>query len=366
MCLLVFMDKNATAPEKSLRNAAENNPDGFGWAIHTGNKILTHKGMNFDAVYDQFIEARKQYTGYALFHLRITTHGDTYQDNCHPFYIGNDRKSVLAHNGMLPIEPAKGDVRSDTRILAEDILPASGGIALLNSDKQIAEMEKWAQGSKLVLLSVNPASKWQYLILNHQLGHWGEATSNDEGVWWSNGSYKNSWRSYSMYSSTYASRDIWRYDAWDYSLTSTPTTPQVSRDEELNEAFIEHAAELAMLHTDDPKQVRELADHLHDRWSGYCDHEGFGEYYALCYYCDGKHHLSDMDIPPTHCSYCNACMWCGEASLHGDDDCCGWKVASISYPWHNVANDEVYDDMEASLYVGNSGQLELDYDQTQE
>jgi len=361
MCLLVFMDKNATAPEKSLRNAAENNPDGFGWAIHTGNKIMTHKGMDFDAVYDQFIEARKQYTGYALFHLRITTHGDTIQDNCHPFYIGSDRKSVLAHNGMLPIEPAKGDVRSDTRILAEDLLPASGGIAYLNSDKQIAEMEKWAQGSKLVLLSVNPASKWQYLILNHQLGHWGEATSNDEGVWWSNNSYKNTWRSFSTYSSS-----MWNDNRWDYSIVSKPSTTEKSRDEELDDMFIQHAAELASLHTDSPKDVRELADHMRDRWWGYCDHEGFGEYYALCYYCDAKHHLTDGDIPPTHCSYCNACLWCGEASLHDDTDCCGWKVASLVYNWQDVASSETYDEMESSWYSPPQMELDFGHGQTQE
>ncbi|MFE7803032.1 hypothetical protein [Nocardia sp. NPDC057440] len=43
-------------------------------------------------------------------------------ENCHPFVVGGDPRTVLAHNGILA-HPSSGDPRSDRRIAAEDLLP---------------------------------------------------------------------------------------------------------------------------------------------------------------------------------------------------------------------------------------------------
>ena len=193
MCLLTFMHAGCMADEQHLSNGAINNPDGFGFAIHAGTHIISHSGLNFDRVYERFLTERRNHSGPALFHSRITTHGGTSLDNCHPFQVGRDTNTVVAHNGMLPI--AARDGKSDTRIFAEEMFPAMGGAATLNSKRMRKKLSKFADGSKLVFLSANPDVQNDYYIINESDGHW------DDGVWWSNSSYKwaTSWKKYSTY-----------------------------------------------------------------------------------------------------------------------------------------------------------------------
>lgn len=182
MCLLTFMSAGTTASEEDLRTGADNNPDGFGFAVHAGNRIVRRSGLNFDKVYDEFLKARAQHSGPALFHSRITTHGGTTLDNCHPFQVGRDADTVVAHNGMLPIESVGG--RSDTRIFAEDLFPSWGGVRTLTSKKMRKKLSKFAAGSKLVFLTADRDIRDDYFIINEKDGHW------VDGIWWSNSSYK--------------------------------------------------------------------------------------------------------------------------------------------------------------------------------
>ena len=195
MCLLTFMQEGVTADIDLLTTGAQNNPDGFGFAVHAGNKIIHASGMNFDRVLDEFLKTRRVHSGPALFHSRITTHGSTSVDNCHPFQIGRDRDSVLAHNGILPI-PSHGG-RSDTRILAEDLIPSWGGVTAFDGKKFRKKISKFADGSKLVVITANKMTKDDFYIINEKDGHW------VDGVWWSNNSYKYARYSYTggtMYS----------------------------------------------------------------------------------------------------------------------------------------------------------------------
>lgn len=208
MCLLTFMHEGVTADIDHLEMGALNNPDGFGYAIHAGSRIVRGTGMNFDRVLSDFLRDRAVHSGPALFHSRITTHGGSTRDNCHPFQIGRDTDTVVGHNGMLPIDSKNG--KSDTRIFAETLFPSWGGVATLNSVKMRRKLSKFAEGSKLVFLSANDDLKDDYVIINEDLGSW------DKGVWWSNSSYKYNRYSYSgggMYSS-----------GWHKSATYT-TTP---------------------------------------------------------------------------------------------------------------------------------------------
>lgn len=182
MCLLTFMHAGVTADVEDLRTGALNNPDGFGYAVHAGTKVIANSGLEFDRVLDEFLSVRAKHSGPALFHSRITTHGGTTLDNCHPFYVGRDTLSVVAHNGMLPISAKNG--KSDTRIFAEELLPSWGGTPMLNSKRMRKKLSKFAEGSKLVFLSANPDVQNDYTIINEDLGDW------FDGVWWSNSSYK--------------------------------------------------------------------------------------------------------------------------------------------------------------------------------
>lgn len=226
MCILTFMPEGTTANVEHLSNGAWNNDDGHGFAVLCGSKIITGHGMNFEQVLDQFLEVRKRHHGHAMFHSRITTHGKTNIDNCHPFRVGYDPRTVVGHNGVLPIEVPKGDVRSDTRIFADTYLPSIGGVYALDDPETFASLEKWASGSKLVVLTADEWAVKPYYILNENNfgGHW-----DSDGVWWSNNSYKHRWGgntySYGSYgtgwggyvstSKSTATKYEWTPDEWE-------------------------------------------------------------------------------------------------------------------------------------------------------
>ena len=116
----------------------------------------------------------------SAFHARITTHGGSYEANCHPFPIGNNPQNLLFHNGMLPITEKNG--KSDTRLFAEDYLPVMGGAPALESEIFIDMLEEWMGYSKFVLLSIDPALDYPLTIINEKLGFW------EGDLWFSNGS----------------------------------------------------------------------------------------------------------------------------------------------------------------------------------
>lgn len=183
MCLLVFINEGVTPSLERLETASKANPHGFGFAVHDGNTIIRGRGMNFAETLERFLDIRKTHSGPALFHLRITTHGETKRQNCHPFVVGRDKRTVLAHNGMLPVLLPKGDTRSDSRYFAEVQLPSLGGVTSLDNKTFYNQLEDWSWGSKLVVLTADPAAKLDSYIINEQDGHW------DEECWWSNKSY---------------------------------------------------------------------------------------------------------------------------------------------------------------------------------
>jgi len=271
MCILTFMPEGTTANIEHLRTGAWNNDDGHGFAVVCGNKIVTGHGMDFEQVLDQFLEVRKRHHGHALFHSRITTHGTTNVDNCHPFRVGGDPRTVVGHNGMLPIQVPKGDPRSDTRIFADTYLPSIGGVYALDEPDTFASLEKWAAGSKLVVLTTDEWAVKPFYIINESLGHW-----DDDGVWWSNNSYKYRWGgntySYSSYGSTYTS-------GWGGYVTSTKNNPS-------------------------PYEFTE------DEWA---EEEGYWNLYEVtCPVCETPE-IYDFDMEdPLSCPTCEYCMWCQE------------------------------------------------------
>jgi glutamine amidotransferase len=128
-----------------------------------------------------------------MFHARYATHGVKNEDNCHPFRVPNaNADTYLAHNGILDINISAGDRRSDTRIFAEDTLPSMGGVTALDDDHVWAMVSKWSLGSKIAIFTLDPNAKETCYIINESSGFW-----DDEGMWWSNSTYKQStWSTY--------------------------------------------------------------------------------------------------------------------------------------------------------------------------
>lgn len=186
MCMLCVVPPNVIPSRDKLEASALNNPHGFGFAIviPKEKRIHTERTMNADTSINRFIEMRGQYPeGYAMWHARLATHGSVTVDNCHPFAVGGDTQTYLAHNGILPILEPKGDKRSDTRIFAEDLLPAIGGVSALDNTQVMNLIEDFTSGSKVAILTVDPRAQYQCYVIHEEKG-----VCDSSGVWWSNDS----------------------------------------------------------------------------------------------------------------------------------------------------------------------------------
>lgn len=183
MCMLCVVPPNVMPSREKLENSALNNPHGFGFAIviPSEKRIHAERTMNADTSINRFLEMRGKYPeGYAMWHARFATHGSTSVENCHPFRVGGDRKTYLAHNGILPVLEDNSD-RSDTRIFAEDMIPSMGGVHALDNPQILNMLEDFTTGSKVCILTVDPVANKQMYLLHEDKG-WHDET----GVWWSN------------------------------------------------------------------------------------------------------------------------------------------------------------------------------------
>ncbi|MFD8249751.1 class II glutamine amidotransferase [Nocardia sp. NPDC059691] len=191
MCILTFVKPGISPDLDALTSGALANPHGHGYAVLTDTGITVGRGMDAEEVITEFATVRERHPeGAALFHSRLATHGHLTVDNCHPFLVGGDERTVLAHNGILPdnVHPTSGDQRSDTRITAEDFLPTRP-FGSLDSAWGRKRLERWLGGDKMVILTVDPTYKHSAYIFNEHYGHW------DSGSWYSNHTYQShTWR----------------------------------------------------------------------------------------------------------------------------------------------------------------------------
>ena len=186
MCLLVVCNPNSTPSKDDLKMGACKNPHGFGFAIDTGEGIISERSMSAKKSIARFLELREQYpNGYAMWHARYATHGVKNELNCHPFKMVGEHDTYLAHNGVLDIHIPKDDKRSDTRIMAEELLPRLGGVSALDDDYVYDMISSWASGNKVAIMTNDPSAQYKIYIINESLGSW-----DDNGIWWSNTSYK--------------------------------------------------------------------------------------------------------------------------------------------------------------------------------
>lgn len=208
MCLLTYFPPNVAPDIQGLRNGAQTNNDGHGYAIICNGELIVGKSMDFEIVAAEFEALRSQYPdGPAMFHSRWGTCGAYSLDNVHPFEVGKGDMTVVAHNGVLSADaqPSKGDRRSDTKILAQSIMPQR--FSHLDSPKTRRKLEAWlGTNNKLVVLTVDPRYQASAYIFNESSGHWTE-----EGIWYSNHGYLPTLTKYSGTGFGYSDY----YGGWD-------------------------------------------------------------------------------------------------------------------------------------------------------
>ena len=306
MCLLTFMPEGINISYEKAFEAAKSNPHGFGFAIHSGKTIIKDHDMSFGNLWARWEKLREIERGPAIFHFRITTHGLTDVDNCHPFNVGDDDKTVLAHNGILPIVMPVHETRSDTKIFAEYILPGMGGVTALDNKETFESVEEWASGSKLVVLSVNPSSVYDWYIINESLGHW------LDGMWWSNKSYirytpvSNAYWNKTGYNleSTRGMYSDWDVDDDDYLVGNLD--PAIAKEyraeyESYVEEIYEDSGYLPLIRVfTEFNSIDETAQ-------------------ATCYECANVYQVDPYEPSATHCGHCKNCLGCG------NKDCTCWN-----------------------------------------
>lgn len=219
MCILMYFSPSAMPIKAHLDVACENNPDGFGYAVMTRDGIVTGHGMDPDRVIEEFLYVRGENPDdTAMFHARIATQGSVCLDNCHPFQVGYrplkapgatevQGQMFLAHNGMLPVYPGKGDDRSDTKLFAEEIFMRR--FPHLDSVKTQKRIEAYLGTSKLVVMTNDPAYRQQAYIFNQKLGVWIDHEGTGD-IWYSNTSYKTY---------RYSSGSYGAYTGWSWPTT---------------------------------------------------------------------------------------------------------------------------------------------------
>jgi predicted glutamine amidotransferase len=203
MCMLCVIPPNTIPSRDKLENSALNNPHGFGFAIVVPEegRIICERTMSADESINRFLELRNRYmTGYAVWHARIATSGKIDLSNCHPFLVPDKEHPLatyVAHNGMLDVHEEVGDTRSDTRIFAEDLLPAIGGVTALDNPQVFNLIDEFTRGSKVAILTLHPKAEYQLYMFHENAGNWDKET----GVWWSNSSCELT--SYAKYNGYY-------------------------------------------------------------------------------------------------------------------------------------------------------------------
>lgn len=141
MCIAIYSMKGNDIPcEKYLKTSFEHNDDGAGFAFNTDdNRVRIVKGlMTWDSFKDTFYEYDQKYNFKdrgVLIHFRITTHGGTCPECCHPFPVVSDIGSMhkleytadyaCIHNGIISLtsfEAHRRDKTSDTMVFVEKYL----------------------------------------------------------------------------------------------------------------------------------------------------------------------------------------------------------------------------------------------------
>ncbi|WP_410585435.1 hypothetical protein [Amycolatopsis sp. lyj-108] len=173
--MLTYLPEAIQPDVEALGNGASHNDNGHGYAIVANDRIITGRGMQDSVVIEEFAALRRLHPdGPALFHSRLATHGSIGEANNHPFPVGADARTVLAHNGILPVEaqPGKGDDRSDTRIAADEFFP-SDPFSSFDRPATRKLIERWlGRSNKIVILTVDPRYHYSGYIFNEQAGIW--------------------------------------------------------------------------------------------------------------------------------------------------------------------------------------------------
>lgn len=167
MCVIAAKPAGIEMPDiETITEMWYMNPDGAGFMY--ADKGLVHIRKGFMEL-DDFLEAIEALKNKhdltklpVVMHFRITTHGGTKPENCHPFPITDSvgmlkkldshTKLGVAHNGIIPITPRK-DISDTMEYVLSQLAPLHRAVPDFYKDKNLMEMVYNAVHSKLAFLT---------------------------------------------------------------------------------------------------------------------------------------------------------------------------------------------------------------------
>lgn len=214
MCIAVYKPMGEMFPnKKTLQRCFNHNPDGAGFMVATGDKVIIHKGyMGFRSFWKALRACREQYGeehAYVM-HFRISTQGGVRADGCHPFPLSSKMDDMrkldteceigIAHNGIIDLcSGGWGKTKVDYSDTMEFITEY---LSLIIRDKKY-----YKDSATLELISKLCGSR---LAILDKRGHCeliGRGWERADGVWYSNDSYQD--RTHVPVTSVYAGWNDW-------------------------------------------------------------------------------------------------------------------------------------------------------------
>lgn len=196
MCIIASKPAGNEMPNETyISNMFSNNKDGAGLMYAVNGRVHIAKGfMDLASFLDKLDELDCKYGLKNLplvMHFRITTHGGTKPENCHPFPISDSEGMLkklnchtdigIAHNGIIDITPRKG-ISDTMEYVMSQLAPLKKAVPLFYQNKWLVKMIYNAISSKMVIMN----SKGQLTYI-------GEFKEED-GVMYSNTSYAYSYK----------------------------------------------------------------------------------------------------------------------------------------------------------------------------
>ena len=212
MCIIAAKPAGVKMPSRdTIRTMWAGNPDGAGVMYAQDGKVRIDKGFmklsDLEAHLDKLERSLDLTATGVVLHFRITTHGGTCPENCHPFPLTDSLARLrmthtsttvgIAHNGIIPITPRDQTTSDTMEYIASQLAPL--GRALPGF---------WKNQDAMTMIQNAIHSRMVFLTGDGELYMTGDFVEHD-GVFYSN-------RSFEGYGRRYAPCYAWGgWDTWD-------------------------------------------------------------------------------------------------------------------------------------------------------
>lgn len=259
MCIIASKPAGIEMPRAQyIRNMFNNNDDGAGLMYAVNNKVHIAKGFMDYASFQNKLDDLDAVYGLKnlplVMHFRITTHGGTNPENCHPFPIADSEGLLkklrcktdigVAHNGVIEITPRKG-ISDTMEYIISQLAPLKKAAPLFYQNKWLLKMIYNAIDSKMVIMD----SKGEVTYIGD--------FKEEDGIKYSNSSYAYSYK----------------YSDFPYSIGAS--------DDAMYEGYYYDQRELMWLDESKGEYVQDPTDG--DMWSGDFAIDSDGMVYEYCY-----------------------------------------------------------------------------------